>query len=147
MLKLSLEAFCGHLVHYPKFTHGWPYSVEQYICFSQSPETLSDGRDWQWGKLGLALVGKAENFYSQELPDIRAGFRKGRGTRDQIANICWTIEKAKEFKKNIYFCSLPMLKSLTVWITTNCGEFFKSWEYKTTLLASEKPVCRSRSIS
>ena len=54
-----------------------------------------------------------------ELSDVQAGFRKGKGTRDQISNICWIIEKAREFQKNICFCFLPMPKSLTVWITTN----------------------------
>ena len=54
---------------------------------------------------------------NRELPDVQPGFRKGRGTRDQIANICWIIEKAREFQKNIYYCFMP--KTLTVWITTN----------------------------
>ena len=70
---------------------------------------------------------------NRELPDVQAGFRKGRGTRDQIANICWIIEKAREFQKNIYFCFIKtMPKTLTVWITINCGKFFKRWEYQTT---------------
>ena len=60
---------------------------------------------------------------NRELPDVQAGFRKGRRTRDQIANICWIIEKAREFQKKIYFC-FAMLKPLTGWITTNCGKFF-----------------------
>ena len=71
-----------------------------------------------------------------ELPDIQAGFRKGRGTRDQIANICWIIEKAREFQKNIYFSFTDYTKALTVWITTNNEKFFKRWEYQTTLPAS-----------
>ena len=54
---------------------------------------------------------------NRELPDVQAGFRKGRGIRDQIANIRWIIEKAREFQKNIYFCLLTMPKPLTVWIT------------------------------
>ena len=54
-----------------------------------------------------------------ELPDVQAGFRKGRGTRDQIANIHWIIEKARKFQKNIYFCFITMPKPLTVWITIN----------------------------
>ena len=66
---------------------------------------------------------------------IQAGFRKGRGTRDQIANICWIIEKAREFQKNLYFCFIDYAKA-TVWITTNCEKFFKSWEYQTTLPVS-----------
>ena len=56
---------------------------------------------------------------NHELPDVQAGFRKGRGTRDQIANICWIMEKAREFQKNIYFCFLTIPKLLTVWITIN----------------------------
>ena len=56
---------------------------------------------------------------NQELPDVQAGFRKGRGMRDQIANVCWLIEKAREFQKNIYFCIIDMPKPLTAWITTN----------------------------
>ena len=71
-----------------------------------------------------------------ELPDVQAGFRKGRGTRDQIANSCWNFEKAREFQKNIYFTLLTMPKPLTVWITTNCRKFWKRWEYQTTWPAS-----------
>ena len=71
-----------------------------------------------------------------ELPDVQVGFRKARGTRDQIANICWIMEKAREFQKNIYFCFIDYAKALTVWITTNCGKFFKRWLYQTTLSAS-----------
>ena len=56
---------------------------------------------------------------NQEHPDVQAGFRKGRGTRDQIANILWIIEKTGEFQKNIYFSSLTTLKLLTVWIIAN----------------------------
>ena len=59
----------------------------------------------------------------RELPDVQAGFRKGRGTRDPMANICWSIEKAREFQKNIYFCFIDYAKLLTVWNTTNCGKF------------------------
>ena len=69
---------------------------------------------------------------NSELPDVQAGFRKGRGTRDQIANVCWIMEKAREFQKTSISALLTMPKPLTVWITTNCGKFFKSWEYQTT---------------
>ena len=62
---------------------------------------------------------------NRELPDAHAGFRKGRGTRDQIADIPWIIEKAREFQKNIYFCFIDYAKTfdIVVWITTNCGKF------------------------
>jgi len=73
---------------------------------------------------------------NQELPDVQAGFGEGRGTRDHIANIHWIIEKAREFQKNINFYVIDYTKALTVWITTNCGTFFKRWEYQTTLPAS-----------
>ena len=58
---------------------------------------------------------------NHELLDVQAGFRKGRGTRDQIADILWIIEKAREFQKNIYFCFIDYAKTF-VWITINCGK-------------------------
>ena len=80
---------------------------------------------------------QASTYVNRELPDVQAGFRKGRGTRDQIANICWIIEKAREFQKNTSTSALlSMPKSLTVRITTNCGKFFKRWEFQTTWPAS-----------
>jgi len=75
------------------------------------------------------LQARLQQYMNHELPDVQAGFRKGRGNRDQIANICWIIEKAREFQKNIYFVLLAMPKALTVWITTNCGKFLQRWEY------------------
>ena len=69
------------------------------------------------------LQARLQQYMNCELPDAQAGFRKGRGTRDQIANIHCIIDKAREFQKNIYFALLTTLKPLTVWITTNCGKF------------------------
>ena len=68
------------------------------------------------------LQTRLQQYLNCELSDVQAGFRKGRGTRDQIANICWIMEKAREFQKNLYSC-LTMPKPLTVWITINCGKF------------------------
>ena len=65
---------------------------------------------------------RLQQYVNHEIPDVQAGFKKGRGTRDQIANICWIIEKAREFQKNIS-ALLTMLKPMTVWITINCGKF------------------------
>ena len=65
---------------------------------------------------------------NRELPDVQTGFKKDRGTRDQIGNSCWTIGKAREFQKNIYLFFIDYAKPLTVWITTNCGKCFKRWE-------------------
>ena len=69
------------------------------------------------------LQARLQQYVNHELSDVQAGFRKVRGTKDQIANICWIIRKAREFQKNIYFCFMTMPKPLTVWITMNCGKF------------------------
>ena len=69
------------------------------------------------------LQAKLQQYVNHALPDVQAGFRKGRGTRDQIANIRWIMGKGREFQKNIYFALLTMPKPLTVWITINCGNF------------------------
>ena len=82
------------------------------------------------------LQARLQQYVNCEFADVQGGFRKGRGTRDQIANICWIIEKAREFQKSIYFCFIDYTKPLTVWITTNCGKFLKRWEYQITLPAS-----------
>ena len=82
------------------------------------------------------LQARLQQYMSWEVPDVQAWFRKDRGTSNQIANIHWIIEKARALQKVIYFCLLTMPKALTVWITTNCGKFFKSWDYQTTIPAS-----------
>ena len=64
------------------------------------------------------LQGMLQQYMNQELPDVQAGFKKGRGTRDQTVNFCWIIEKAREFQKNIYFCLIGYAKAF-VWIITN----------------------------
>ena len=78
------------------------------------------------------LQARLQQYMNRELPDVQAGFRKGRGTRDQIANICWIIKKSKSFRKTSISALLTMPKPLTVWITRNCGKFFKRREYQTT---------------
>ena len=82
------------------------------------------------------LQARLQQYVNCELPDVQAGFRKGRGTRDQIANILRIIEKAREFQKNIYFCFIDYAKAFDCWITINCGKFSKRWEYQTTWSAS-----------
>ena len=75
------------------------------------------------------LQARLQQYMNGELPDVQAGFRKGRGTTDQIVNIHWIIEKAREFQKETYISALlTMLKPLTVLIRTNCGKFFKRWK-------------------
>ena len=87
------------------------------------------------------LQARLQQYVNCELPDVQAGFRKDRGTRDQIANICWIMEKPRQFQKNIYFCLLTISKPLTVWITINCGKFWKRWEYQIIWPASWE-ICR-----
>ena len=82
------------------------------------------------------LQARLQQHMNHELPDVQAGFRKGRGTRDPIANIRWIIEKAREFQKTSTSALLTMPKPLTVWITINCGKFFKRWGYQTIQAAS-----------
>ena len=69
------------------------------------------------------LQARFQQYVNHELPDVQAGFRKGKGTRDQIANIRWIIEKAREFQKTSTSALLTRPKPLTVWITINCGKF------------------------
>ena len=79
------------------------------------------------------LQARLQQYVNRELPDVQAGFRKGRGTRDQIANICWIVEKAKrDPEKHLISALLTMPKPLGVWITVDCGNFLKRWEYQTT---------------
>ena len=82
------------------------------------------------------LQARIQQYLNCELPDVQAGFRKGRGTRDQIANICQIIEKERESRKTSISVLLTMPKPLTVWITINCGKFWKRREYQTTWPAS-----------
>ena len=99
---------------------------------------------------------RLQQYVNRELPDVQAGFRKGRGTRDQISKICWG-KKQEISRKTSISAVLTMPKPLTVWITINCGKFWKRWEYQTTIncgkfwkrweyhLPLEKPICRSGS--
>ena len=82
------------------------------------------------------LEARLQQYMNQKLPDVQSGFRKDRETRDQITSILWIIENQGNSRKTSNSASLPMWKSLTMWITTNYGKFFKRWEYQTTLPAS-----------
>ena len=89
------------------------------------------------------LQARLQQYVNHELPDVQAGFRKGRGTRDQVANIHWIIEKARQFQKNIYFYFIDYVKAFDcvdhhkLWnILQEMGILFKRWEYQTTFPAS-----------
>ena len=93
------------------------------------------------------LQARLQQYVNRELPDVQASFRKLRGTRDQIANIHWIIETAREFQKTSTSALLTMPKPLTVWITTTCGKSSRDETIRPPYLPSEKSVCRSRSSS
>ena len=86
------------------------------------------------------LQDRLQQHVNHEITDVQAGFRKDKWTTDQTGNILWIIKKAREFQKNIYFCFIDYAKTLSVWLTTNCGTFFKRWEYHAILSASRK-IC------
>ena len=93
------------------------------------------------------LQARLQQYVNRELPDIQAGFRKGRGTRDQIANICWIIENAREFQKNIYFCFIDYAKAFHC-VDNNKLEYSeRDGNTRPPDLSLEKPVCRSGSNS
>ena len=79
------------------------------------------------------LQARLQQYVNHEIPDVQASFRKDRGTRDQIANICQIIEKEREFQKNIYFCFIHYAKAFDCVDHKNCEKYFKRWEYQTTL--------------
>ena len=93
------------------------------------------------------LQARLQHYVNQELPDVQTGFRKGRGTRDQIANIRWIIEKERIPEKTSTSASLTTLKLLTCVDHSTLGRFFKRWNSRPPYLPPEKSVCRSRSNS
>ena len=88
-----------------------------------------------------------QQYVNHELPDVQAGFKKGRRTRDQIANIHWIIEKAREFQKDIYFCVTDYAKAFDSVDHNTLENSSRNGNTRPTYLPPEKPVCRSRSYS
>ena len=86
------------------------------------------------------LQARFQQYMNQELPDVQAGFRKGRGTRDQIANICWLMEKAREFQKNIYFCFIDYSKAF------DCVDHSKLWKILKETGRSDHLTCLLRNL-
>ena len=82
------------------------------------------------------LQARLQQYVNWELLDVQPGFRKGRGTRDKIANVCWIIEKAREFQKDIYCFFIDYTKAFDCVDHNNCEKFLKRWEYQTSLPAS-----------
>ena len=93
------------------------------------------------------LQARLQQYVNRELPDVQAGLRKDRGTRDQIANIHWIIKKAREFQKNIYFCSIDYAKAFDCVDHNKLENPSRYGNTRPPDLHCEKPVCRSRSNS
>ena len=90
------------------------------------------------------LQARLQQYMNHELPDVQAGFRKGRGTRDQIANIHWTLEKAREFQKNVYFCFIDYAKDFDSVDQNKLENSERDGNTRPSYLPSEKSVCKSR---
>ena len=93
------------------------------------------------------LQANLQQYMNCELPDVQAGFGKGRGTRDQIANIRWIIEKAREFQKNIYFCFIDYAKAIDCMDHNKLENSERDGNTRPPDLPLEKPICRSGSNS
>ena len=93
------------------------------------------------------LQARLQQYVNHELPDAQTGFRKGRETRDQIANICWIMEKAREFQKNIYFCFIDYTKAFDCVDHNKLENSSRDGSTRPPYLPLEKSVCRSRSNS
>ena len=131
-----LHSVCQQICKTQQWSQDWKRSVFIPIPKKGNAKECSNCRTIvlisHASKLMLKILqARLQQFVNCELPDVQAGFRKGKGTRDQIANICWILQKAREFQNNIYFCFINYAKDF-VWVTTNCGRFFKRWEYQTT---------------
>ena len=137
----GLHSICQHIWKTQQWPQDWKRSV-----FIPTPKK-GNAKEWS-NYCTIALISHAskvmlkilqvslQEYVNCELPDVQVGFRKGRGTRDQIANVRCIMIKLESSRKTSTSASWTMPKPSTVWITTNYGKFFKRWEYQTTLPAS-----------
>ena len=134
-----LHSICQQIWKTQQWSQSWKRSV-----FVPIPKKGNDKECSNYCTIGLIshasrvmltiLQARLQQYVNHEIPDVQAGFRQGRGNRNQIANIHWIIESEKNSRK---ISTSPLLTmAFIVWITTNCGKFFKRWEYQTTLSAS-----------
>ena len=122
-------------------TQQWPLDWKMSL-FTPIPKKGNAKECWNYRTIALIshssqvilkiLQSRFQQYTNHELPDVQAGYRKGRGIRDQIANICWIMEKVREFIKIFIFALLTMPKPFTVWFTVNCEKFWKRCEYQNT---------------
>ena len=132
-----LHSICQQIWKTQQWPQDWKRSVFILISKKGNPKECSSYRTIALisyaSKIMLKILqARLQQYLIRELSDVQAGFRKGRGTRDQIANIRWIIKKQESSRKTSISALLTMPKPLTVRITTNCGKFWKRWEYQTT---------------
>ena len=155
-----LHSICQHIWKTQQWPQGWKMSVFFSIAKKGNTKECSKyctiALILHASKVMLKILqARLQQYVNCELPDVQAGFRKGRGTRDQIANTHWSSKKQESSRKTSISALLTMPKPLTVWITINCGKFLKRWDFQTTSWEicmqvkkpPEKSVCRSRSNS
>ena len=130
-------------------THQWPQDWKGSVsipipkkssakeCSTYQTIALISHASKVWLKIPQARL---QQYWNWELPDVQAGFRKGRGTRDQMANICWFIEKAREFQKNIYFCFIDYAKAF------DCVDHNKLWKILKEMGIADHLTCLLRNL-
>ena len=129
LTEFSIFINCGTFMYvYQQWPQDWKRSVFIPIPKKGNPQKCSNYHTVALishaSKVMLKILqARLQQYVNREFPDVQTGFRKGRGTRDQIANIRWIMEKAREFQKKSISALLTMPKPLTVWITINCGQF------------------------
>ena len=136
-----LHSLCLHIWKTQQWPQDWKRSV--FIPIPKKGNTKESSNYCTIALISYAskvilkiLWAMLPEYVNWKRPDVQAGFRKGRGIRDQIANTRWIIQKARSFRKTSTSALLTTPKPLTVWITTNCVKFFKTWEYQATLPVS-----------
>ena len=147
-----LHSICQHIWKTQQWTQDWKRSVFIPIPKKGNAKEYSNYRTMvlisHASKIMLKILqARLQQYVNHELPDVQAGFRKGRGTRDKIANICWIIEKAREFQKNIYFCFINYAKAFDCVDHNKLENSERDGNIRPPDLPLEKPVCRSRSNS
>ena len=135
---MLLKCFTQYASKFGKLSSGHRTKKGQFSFQSQrkamlkNAQTTAQLHSSHTSKVMLKILQvRLQQHMNCELPHVQVGFRKGRGTRDQIANIRWIIEKAREFQKNIYFCFIDYAKA-SDYVDHNCGKFLKKWEYQNT---------------
>ena len=107
----------------------------------KNPQTTAQLHSWHASKVMLkSFQARLQQYMNRELPDVQTGFRKGRGTRDQIPNICWIMEKAREFQKNIYFCFIDYAKAF------DCVNHNKLWKILREMGIPDHLTCLLRNL-